>query len=110
MTSRCNNRSLYDTGPRWAAALLCVAVLAWAGAAGAQLPIPASTQFDLTGFLQEATLDAGGDHVGGTLMVNGQVVIVPANTIVIYPANALTWKELFTKAPAPWGSTMTGMA
>jgi hypothetical protein len=36
------------------------------------------------------------------LRVNGQVVTIPANTIVILPANALTWDELFTEAPAPY--------
>jgi hypothetical protein len=70
----------------------------------AQLPMPASTQFDMTGFLQEATLDTPGDsHSGGTLKVNGISVIVPRETIVQFPANPLTWQELFAQAPAPWG-------
>lgn len=87
-----------------AVALVCLALLAWTGTAAAQLPIPASTQFDLTGFLQEATLDTPADaHSGGTLKVNGHLVIVPRETIVILPANSLTWQELFLKAPAPWG-------
>jgi hypothetical protein len=95
---------LLHTGRGWAA-LLLLAIVAWAGVASAQLPIPASTQFDMTGFLQEATLDGAGTGAlqGGHLKVNGHIVTVPANTIVIYPANALTWQELFAKAPAPWG-------
>jgi hypothetical protein len=79
--------------------------------------MPASTQFDLNGLLQEATLDAScfaDAHCGGTLKVNGHVVLVPKETIVILPASALTWQELFTQAPAPYGIATapptTGMA
>jgi hypothetical protein len=76
----------------------------------AQLPVPASSQFDLTGFLQEATLDTPADaHSGGKLKVNGHVVIVPRETIVIFPANALTWQELFAQAPLPWGIAGTAL-
>jgi len=100
----------FGTRPLWAV-LLVLATLAWTGVAGAQLPIPPSTQFDLTGFLQEATVTTPGSALsGGTLKVNGHVVTVPANTIVILPANALTWQELFTKAPAPYTGVATGMA
>jgi hypothetical protein len=93
-------------------ALLCVAVLAWTGTATAQpqLPLPPSTQFDIDGFLQTAALTGAGPLSGGTLTLNGHSVIVPANTIVILPANALTWEELFANAPAPYGPTQTGMA
>ncbi len=66
-------------------------------------------QFDITGFIQEATLDpagvAGDALAGGTLKVNGHLIIVPRNTIVIMPATALTWQEIFAKAPAPYGLT-----
>ena len=73
--------------------------------------LASSTQFDITGFLQSATLDTPGDvHSGGTLMLNGHRVIVPRETVVILPANALTWQELFTHAPAPYAPTQTGMA
>jgi hypothetical protein len=81
-----------------------------AGIASAQLPIPPSTQFDMTGFLQEATVSGGGATAGGTLKVNGHTVIVPANTIVILPATALSWQELFSQAPAPYTGRATGMA
>jgi hypothetical protein len=97
------------------AAALAVAAMAMlaAGPVAAQLPMPASTQFDLTGFIQEATLDpacAANAHCGGTLKVNGHVVVVPKETIVILPANALTWQELFAQAPAPYTGAATGMA
>ncbi len=73
--------------------------------------VASSTQFDITGFLQSATLDSAGDpHSGGTLTLNGHAVVVPKETIVILPASALTWQELFTHAPAPYGPTQTGMA
>jgi len=89
-------------------------------------PLPASTQFDITGFLQAATLDQacvtasagkvdanGFDqaaHCGGTLTLNGHIIVVPNEMIVILPASALTWEELFALAPAPYGPTQTGMA
>ncbi|HEY7404756.1 MAG TPA: hypothetical protein VIB39_14625 [Candidatus Angelobacter sp.] len=84
--------------------------------ATAQLPVPASSQFDITGFIQGATLggpgsgNGSGAHQGGFMLVNGQLITVPSETIVILPANALTWQELFALAPAPYTGTATGMA
>jgi K319L-like, PKD domain len=73
--------------------------------------LASSTQFDVTGFIQSATLDTPADvHSGGVLKVNGHTVVVPRETVVILPANALTWQELFTHAPAPYTGTQTGMA
>ncbi|HEX3093900.1 MAG TPA: hypothetical protein VHW72_14805, partial [Candidatus Angelobacter sp.] len=74
-----------------------VAIIFMATFAGAQTPIAASTQFDITGFIQSASLGGpgAGSHQGGSITVNGHVVTVPAETIVILPANALTWQELF---------------
>ena len=74
--------------------------------------LASSTQFDVTGFLQAATVDTPSDpHSGGTLTVNGHKIVVPRETIAILPASALTWQELFTHAPAPWaGTDQTGMA
>ena len=86
------------------------------GALHAQLPMPASTQFDMTGFLQEATLGGPGTGAGagalqgGTLKVNGHTVIVPSNTIVILPASAYSWQELFALSPAPYTGSATGLA
>jgi hypothetical protein len=48
--------------------------------------------------------------MGGTITVNGHVIIVPSETIVILPASALTWQELFALAPAPYTGAATGMA
>src|SRR3954468_9697998 len=98
---------------------LTAAAAAMSGApARAQLPMPASTQFDITGFIQEATLDpacAANPHCGGTIKVNGHVIVVPKETVVEFPANALTWQEIFSQAPALYGLSAspqpeTGMA
>ena len=107
MSTKRNRLSLSNLGKGGCrVAFLFVAMLLWVGAAQAQLPMGPSTQFDLTGFLEDATLDpacATNAHCGGTLHVNGHLVTVPAETIVIFPANALTWQEIFVQAPAPWG-------
>jgi len=95
-----------------------VAAAMAAGSARAQLPIPASSQFDFTGFIEEATLDpscTADPHCGGTIKVNGHVIVVPKETVVEFPANALTWQEIFSQAPAPYGLSAspqpeTGMA
>ncbi|MBZ5537775.1 MAG: hypothetical protein LAO31_17610 [Acidobacteriia bacterium] len=90
--------------------LLFLVVLVWTSNTTAQGPI-SPTQFDITGFLQEATLTTPADaHSGGQLKVNGHVVVVPRETIVILPANALTWQELFAQAPAPYTGVATGLA
>jgi hypothetical protein len=51
-----------------------------------------------------------GAHTGGFITVNGHLITVPSETIVILPANALTWQELFAQAPAPYTGAATGMA
>jgi len=91
-----------------------------AAAPAAALPTTfgASTQFDITGFLQDATvscatypsLSGNPALCGGTMTLNGHLIIVPAETVVILPASALTWAELFSLAPAPYGGIDTGMA
>ncbi|MGO4579000.1 hypothetical protein AB4Z48_23415 [Cupriavidus sp. 2TAF22] len=94
----------------WLLALAVLAALAMP--ARAQAPAPGvDAQFDVLGYIQEATLDGCGDALcGGKMRVNGHTIVIPANTIVILPANALTWKELFTQAPAPYTNVATGMA
>jgi hypothetical protein len=98
------------------ATVLFFFLLAMASIAGAQLPMPASSQFDITGFIQSATLGGPGTgpgtgaHQGGVITVNGHVITVPSETIAILPANALTWQELFALAPAPYTRVATGLA
>jgi len=65
-------------------AMLAVAVAAlWpATHLRAQLPTPTSTIFEMTGFIQNATLDKADDAFsGGTLTINNHVVRIPRNTI-----------------------------
>jgi hypothetical protein len=94
--------------------LLCL--LAISASAWGQLPVPPSSQFDITGFIQSATLggpgsgSGSGAHQGGFIVVNGHLITVPSETVVILPANALTWQELFALAPAPYTGSATGMA
>jgi hypothetical protein len=102
---------------RWSAALAVVAALvaamAWRADVHAQLPLqPVGSVFEMTGFIQSATLDAGNDPFrGGTITLNNHLVVVPRNTIFQMPAAAMLWSELFTNAPAPYAGTgQTGMA
>ena len=81
-------------------------------------------QFDITGFMQEATLDTAGvictpTHprlAGGTVTLNGHKIIIPCNTILQMPAFTLTWADLFRTAGNPLVPTdiaplnQTGMA
>src|SRR6476620_226863 len=104
-----------NTSLRFATVLL-FSLLAMPSVAVAQLPVPASSQFDITGFIQSATLGGPGTgpgvgaHMGGMITVNGHAIIVPSETIVILPASALTWQELFAQSPAPYTGVATGMA
>jgi hypothetical protein len=69
---------------------------------GSQTPPPPA--FDMTGFIQEATLDTTNaictpaDPVlaGGTMTLNGIKMIVPCNSIIQMPATFLTWAQIFT--------------
>ena len=96
----------------WSMATALVVAALWSGAPlRAQLPLPASTIFEMTGFVQQATLDNPSDPFsGGTLTVNNHLIVVPRYTIFQMPATSLTWTELFTQAPGPWGPTQTGLA
>ena len=75
------------------------------------VPVPAPqttlqsvSPFQLTGFIQKATLDNPSDTFsGGTMMVNGHLVVVPRNTLFQMPATAMTWQEMFRLAPSPYG-------
>ena len=59
--------------------------------------------FDVTGFIQDATLDTTGaickaSHprlAGGTVTLNGQKIVIPCNTILQLPAATMTWADLF---------------
>ena len=89
----------------WSIAAALVLAALWSGAPlRAQLPMPASTLFEMTGFVQKATLDNPNDPFsGGTLTVNNHLIVIPKYTIFQMPATSLTWTELFSQAPAPYG-------
>ncbi len=124
---RMNNGSDPPTYRRLSMLTAIVAVVTASPAAaqvGATFVPPASTQFDITGFIQAATLDltcaganplptpplTGGQPCGGTVTVNGHLITIPKNTIVIFPAAAWSWQEVFDNAPAPYGPTQSGLA
>jgi hypothetical protein len=73
------------------------------GATGVQAQNAPTPQFDILGFIQEATLDTAGTICqatdprlrGGTLTVNGHKLIVPCNTLLQLPAATMTWADLF---------------
>jgi len=87
--------------------LLCSSGAFAQGGAGAALATVPAAQFDVTGFIQAATLDGAGGAPsmcptvanpllkGGTLTVNGITMIVPCNTILQMPANTLPFALLF---------------
>jgi hypothetical protein len=75
--------------------VLALGVL-WETGANAQLTVLNSNVpagFGQAGYIQAATLDVNG---GGTLTINGIKMIVPANSVVQFPANTLTWADLFS--------------
>ena len=83
--------------------LAAIASLLWASAAVAQVrPVQPVSPFLTVGFIQDATLGGTDTLAGGTVTVNNQVITVPSNTIVLMPATALTWKEVFDLAPEPY--------
>jgi hypothetical protein len=88
------------------------ASLLWASSAAAQVrPVQPVSPFIIVGFIQDATLGNNTDPLsGGTLTVNNQVITIPRNTIVLMPATAITWEEVFALAPLPYGPTKTGLA
>src|SRR4051812_34527855 len=102
-------------GRVWSAVLGLALAALWAPVPlRAQKPLPSlppASIFEMTGFIQSATLDNAADPFsGGTLTLNNHLIVIPRNTIFQMPATALTWTELFTQAPAPWGPTQTGLA
>ncbi len=48
--------------------------------------------FGQAGYIQTATLEGNG---GGTLTMNGITMVVPANSVIQFPANTLQWADLF---------------
>ena len=62
------------------------------------IPAPLSSQFNIIGFIQDATVTGGcpvaaGSTAGGIVTVNGVRIVVPTNTILQFPANTLSWAD-----------------
>jgi hypothetical protein len=68
--------------------------LFWAVGANAQTVLNGNVPagFLQAGYIEAATLNGLG---GGTLTMNGITMIVPANSVIQFPANTLTWAQLF---------------
>ena len=55
--------------------------------------------FDVTGFIQSASVDptlcpgAPASNVGGTIVLNGVTITVPCNSVIQMPANTLSWPD-----------------
>jgi len=65
--------------------------------------------FDVTGFIQDATVSADNAacpnttdpaRFGGTLTLNGVLIQVPCNTIIQMPANTFTWADFINGGPS----------
>ncbi|MVV51106.1 hypothetical protein EJA72_23105 [Pseudomonas sp. PB120] len=64
--------------------------------------------FDMTGFIQNMTLDSSNANCpntsdpgryGGTVELNGVTITVPCNTVLQMPANTLTWADFVRGGP-----------
>jgi hypothetical protein len=71
-------------------------------------PAATTAGFDLTGFIQSATVDGAicptgtaASQYGGTVTVNGLTITVPCNTTLQFPAASFTWADMFTEATTP---------
>ncbi|MCU1382977.1 MAG: hypothetical protein JWL71_1674 [Acidobacteria bacterium] len=100
--------------PRSLMLTLIIGLLGWAsvGPHAQVTTLQTVSPFDVVGFIEAATVNAAADGFsgGGTITVNGTVITVPTNTLLQMPAFALTWQEVFTQAPAPYGPLQSGLA
>jgi hypothetical protein len=73
--------------------------LLWSTGVNAQVTVLNSNVppgFGQTGFIEAATVDNFANvNSGGTLTMNGIKMIVPANSVLQFPANTLKWRDLF---------------
>jgi hypothetical protein len=59
------------------------------------------TQALMTGQIERLSLNNPGDvWSGGTMVLGGQVLTIPANLLIDFPANRLTLQQTFAQAPA----------
>ena len=77
-------------------ALIVASTLFWVTASNAQLTVLNSNVpagFGQLSYIQGATLNKSTG--GGTLTMNGVTMVVPAHSVVQFPANTLQWADLF---------------
>jgi hypothetical protein len=75
---------------------------------GFSTPVADIHGFDVTGFIQDATVSGddaacpGTDErrLGGTVTMNGVPVTVPCNTVIQMPANTLRWADFVEGGPS----------
>jgi len=76
--------------------------LLWATGVNAQVTVLNSNVppgFGQAGYIEAATVDNFADpNSGGTLTMGGVKMIVPANSVLQFPANTLRWRDLFDPA------------
>ena len=81
--------------------VIAVAFLAASGGLWSHAAHAAPTVASIDGEIERITIDNPADPwTGGTIVVGGQVVIIPKNLLMDLPANRLTLKQLFDQAPA----------
>ena len=69
---------------------------------GPATPAGGPVPFDITGAIQSLTVFISGNaYSGGTIVVNGITVIIPANLVVTLPAAYKTVGQLFIDSPVP---------
>jgi len=83
-----------------AAGIVLLTLLALVVNAHAQAQSPPPSSFDITGFASKTTVSGSGPLAGGTLLINGLTITVPANTVVQMPAADMGWGELFSNNPS----------
>ncbi|ORY09273.1 hypothetical protein BCR34DRAFT_602923 [Clohesyomyces aquaticus] len=67
-------------------------------------PSPFEIIGDINGMTLNPTVNTAGTPPvarGGQLMVNGQAIVIPDNTLVTLPASIAAWSEFFTNPAAP---------
>ena len=83
-----------------AAGIVLLTLLALVVNARAQAQATPNSSFDITGFATKTTVSGSGPLAGGTLLINGVTITVPANTVVQMPAADMGWGELFSNNPS----------
>jgi hypothetical protein len=83
----------------WIATVPALFLLASGWGSGVQAQV--ATQALVSGEIEQITINPPATtYSGGTMVVGGQIVILPANLLIDLPANRRTLQQLFQEAPA----------